>query len=99
MTGEKAEKTSGGIYENIQRDQMVKEFEDWCFDEARQPGDSGIVKTKYGYHIMYFVGDGEKINSGTDEIKNDIMRERFEKYMEELGITVDQEYIDGMLKK
>ena len=48
---------------------------------------------------MYFVGDGEKINSGTDEIKNDIMRERFEKYMEELGITVDQEYIDGMLKK
>ena len=32
-----AEKTSGGIYENIQRDQMVKEFEDWCYDEARQP--------------------------------------------------------------
>ena len=23
---------------------------------ARQPGDSGIVKTQFGYHIMYFCG-------------------------------------------
>ena len=97
-TGQKEEKTSGGIYENIQRDQMVKEFEEWCFDDSRQPGDSGIIKTKYGYHIMYFVGDGERISSGTDKIKNDIMRELFEKYMDELGVTTDEEYINSILK-
>ena len=38
---------------------MVTNFNDWCFDVARQPGDHGIVETEYGYHIMYFVGDSE----------------------------------------
>ena len=26
---------------------------------ARKPGDHGIVETTYGYHIMYYVGEGE----------------------------------------
>jgi hypothetical protein len=34
---------------------MVAEFENWCFDESRKPGDTGIVQTTYGYHVMYFV--------------------------------------------
>ena len=34
---------------------MVQEFEDWCFDDSRQTGDYGLVKTSYGYHIMYYV--------------------------------------------
>ena len=38
---------------------MVKAFEDWCFDEARTAGDTGIVQTEYGFHVMYFVGDSE----------------------------------------
>ena len=46
----------GGLYENVTRGSMVTEFNDWCFDPARQAGDTGIVKTTYGYHIMYFVG-------------------------------------------
>ncbi len=96
--GEKDTKTSGGLYENVQRDQMVKEFEDWCFDEARQPGDTGIIKTRFGYHIMYFVGDGERISTGTDKIRNEIMRGLFEDYMEKIGTECDSEYIDSVLK-
>ena len=37
---------------------MVATFNAWCFDSSRQAGDTAIVKTKYGYHIMYFVGTG-----------------------------------------
>ena len=48
--------TSGGLYEDVYVGQMVPEFEEWCFDESRQYGDYGIVRTDYGYHIMYFVG-------------------------------------------
>ena len=33
----------------------MTEFNDWCFDASRKPGDTGIVKTSYGYHVMYFV--------------------------------------------
>ena len=47
--------TSGGLYENVYPGQMVPSFNDWCFDEARQPGDYDIVETKYGYHLIYFV--------------------------------------------
>ena len=47
--------TNGGLYTDIAVGKMVKNFESWCFDQSRQPGDYGIVKTEYGYHIMYFV--------------------------------------------
>ncbi|MBR5391170.1 MAG: peptidylprolyl isomerase [Clostridia bacterium] len=46
--------SSGGLYQDIYPGQMVTAFNDWCFDESRQVGDSGIVQTDFGYHIMYF---------------------------------------------
>ena len=48
--------TNGGLYEGVSQGQMVESFDAWCFDSARKPGDTGIVKTNYGYHVMYFVG-------------------------------------------
>jgi len=56
----------GGIYEGVTEGYMVETFNDWCFDETRQPGDHGLVKTQYGYHIMFFVGS-EEIWYGTAE--------------------------------
>jgi len=52
--------TTGGLYENVYPGQMVSAFNDWCFDSARKSGDTGIVETEYGYHVMYFVGDSEQ---------------------------------------
>ena len=52
--------TTGGLYEDVYPGQMVTAFNDWCFDEARQTGDTGIVETEYGYHIMYYVGASEQ---------------------------------------
>ena len=51
---------NGGLYENVYPGQMVTAFNDWCFDEARQPGDTGIVETNYGYHVMYFVSTSQQ---------------------------------------
>ena len=48
---------NGGLYENVYPGQMVSAFNDWCFDSARKAGDTGIVETEYGYHVMYFVGN------------------------------------------
>ncbi len=47
--------TNGGLYEDVYPGQMVTEFNDWCFDASRKPGDTSIVKTSFGYHVMYFV--------------------------------------------
>lgn len=51
--------SNGGLYEDVYKGQMVSEFEDWCFDEGRQIGDTGIIKTSYGYHLMYYSGTCE----------------------------------------
>ena len=61
----------GGLYENIMPGQMVTEFNDWCFDESRQPGDTGIVETSYGVHVMYFDGFG---NSYRDTLVENALR-------------------------
>lgn len=45
----------GGIYMDVPLNYMVEPFEKWIFDESRQVGDTDIVKTDFGYHIMYFV--------------------------------------------
>lgn len=47
--------SNGGLYEKVGRGQYVPEFEAWALDAARQEGDIEIVKTDYGYHVMYFV--------------------------------------------
>lgn len=52
-------KSNGGLYEDIYPGQMVTTFNDWCFDESRKVGDTGIVETEYGCHIMYYVGDSD----------------------------------------
>lgn len=50
--------TTGGLYTDVYPGQMVAAFEDWCFGD-RKIGDTGIVETEYGYHIMFYSGDSE----------------------------------------
>lgn len=52
--------TNGGLYTQVAEGDMVTAFNDWIFDESRVTGDTGLVKTEFGYHIMYFVGSEEQ---------------------------------------
>ncbi len=54
-------KDNGGLYESVYPGQMVTNFNDWCFAEGRKAGDTGIVETEYGYHIMYYVSGAETL--------------------------------------
>ena len=61
-TADTGSKDNGGLYEAVIPGQMVNTFSAWCFDNSRKTGDTGIVRSTYGYHIMYFAGTtGEKI--------------------------------------
>ncbi len=51
--------SNGGLYENVYPGQMVSTFNTWCF-ENRSAGDTAIVKSQYGYHIMYFSGANDE---------------------------------------
>ena len=58
-TSDTGSKANGGLYENVYPGQMVTNFNDWCFDSARKAGDTAIVETEYGCHVMYFVGTSD----------------------------------------
>ena len=50
----------GGLFEDISPESgYVEEFLNWSLDENRKAGDTGIIETQYGYHIMYYVEDDE----------------------------------------
>lgn len=54
-TQDTASKEVGGLYGAITSEtSLVEPFLDWCMDESRKVGDTGIIKTEYGYHIMYY---------------------------------------------
>ena len=75
-TTDTGSKDNGGLYENVYPGQMVSAFNNWCFDENRKPGDTGIVETSYGYHVMYFVGQsGETYREYL--VKNDLASEDY----------------------
>ncbi len=52
-------KDNGGLYEDVAKGTMTTAFNDWCYEAGRRTGDTGIVETDYGQHIMYFAGYGD----------------------------------------
>ena len=48
-------KDAGGLYSKLTKStNFVTEFKDWYMDESRKSGDTDLVKSAHGYHIMYF---------------------------------------------
>lgn len=67
--------TNGGLYEGVYPGQMVTNFNDWCFDESRKAGDTGIVETEYGVHVMYFSSTGNPL--WMQEISSTLVQEAY----------------------
>ena len=58
-TDDTASAAAGGLYEDITPEQgiYVESFTNWATDASRKAGDTGIIESTYGYHVMYYVGD------------------------------------------
>ena len=87
--------SSGGLYTDIYKGQMVSEFENWCFDSARQAGDVGIVQTDYGYHVMYFVSTSEN-PYWYDQALNSLKNTAYSEWYSSATEGVEAEKLDGM---
>ena len=78
---------SNCVYEGVTKGQMVETFDAWTFDESRQVGDTGVVETEFGYHVMYFVGEGKPayyvaaLDSYLDAEYTKLIEELTEKYV------------------
>lgn len=50
---------NGGLYQNLHRGQLDEPLDSWCFDDARQSGDTVVLRSDCGVHILYFSGSKE----------------------------------------
>ena len=84
-TQDDGSKENGGLYQGIRiSDSYVEAFEKWCFDDTRKTGDSGIIETEHGYHIMYFVKDNTEDLDWKNTIRTTMGEEDFTEFNDKL---------------
>ncbi len=70
----------GGLYDGVSLGQMVPSFEKWATDKSRKYGDMGIVKSDFGYHIMFFV---ENVPYYYHECEEAVINEKGDEFVSE----------------
>ena len=79
--------SSGGLFEGITPDSnYVDDFLSWSVDPERKKGDTDVVESPYGYHVMYYV-DAEELNYRDTMINEDLKSADYDKWFE--AITKD----------
>lgn len=80
--GEEKTDDSSVFYTGVTRGKMVEAFDSWIFSEDRKEvGETDIVKTEFGYHVMYWNGKGD--NTSVAAAKTAIVDEQYQKFVEE----------------
>lgn len=99
-TEDQGSKATGGLYENVAEGDMVQTFNDWIFDPSRVVGDTGIVQTDYGYHIMYFEGKGydQWQNEVISSMKQVAYSADYSALQKQYPITVETEKLNGIVE-
>ena len=81
---------TGGLYEDISPEPgiYVESFTNWATDPERKAGDTGIIESTYGYHVMYYVGDDE-MTYRDSMIYNEIKTETVSAWYEDILATAE----------
>ncbi len=74
-------KDNGGMYEIQPNGQMVAEFEDWAF--SHEAGDTGIVKTTYGFHVMKLESIQNTLESQKEYVTDAYRSDKYQQILNE----------------
>lgn len=89
--------SSGGLMLNVYKNYFtVPEINDWIFD-SRNAGDSVLIDSDYGSHILYYVRTGDefwKLN-----VKATLSQQEYSAYMEDLKSKIEINANDELIKK
>ena len=86
--------TNGGLIANVVKDQTVEEFDAWIFEEGREYGNHTMVKTVFGYHIMFFVGQEEAwVRYSRANYTSDIINTKMKQFAEKYSLATDYDKI------
>ena len=89
---------SSVFYEDVNKGDMVEEFEEWLF-AATTVGSIGLVKTEYGWHIMFY--DGESVPAWQHKAHNSATSADLEDWYNKLEykVTVNSDLYATILNK
>ncbi|MGM9604994.1 MAG: C39 family peptidase [Faecousia sp.] len=60
-------KVNGGLYQSILPGQLISQLDEWCFDPERQVEDTAIIRSRLGYHIVFFCGTNSTARTAARE--------------------------------
>ena len=70
-----------GHFAALTKDDVEDTLEAWCFDSARQSGDSAVLRDETGVYLVYFNGFGE--TNLIAQAREQLLQERYEQWREE----------------
>lgn len=99
-TDDPGSKENGGLYTGINSESSyVEPFLTWAMD-SHKLGDTGIIKTDYGYHVMYYAGAQDKTEKWVTDVKAAVSSEKYETFTNEsyedleANISVNRTLVD-----
>ena len=89
--------TTGGLFEDVNPgSNYVTSFKNWALAD-HQPGDTEIIESEYGYHVMYYVGNSDMTYRDfmiTNDLKNKDLSSWYTDLVDAVASTVqDISYI------
>ena len=86
--------SAGGLITNIAKGNTVETFDAWIFADGREYEDHGLVKSVYGYHIMFYVTAEEAwIRYCEASYANEVVSAKIEKFAESYKLETDYDNI------
>ena len=97
--------TTGGLYTDIgPDDRYVSEFLEWIYTDGRKVGDTGIIQhgagdstsEYWGYHFMYFVGDGDNEPVWMRTVRRTMTSQDLRAWLDGLLVDYKAAFTDGV---
>lgn len=86
--------STGGLYRNLRRDQLPDTLAGWCFDTSRQEGDTTILTTQAGVHILLFLNRLDAASlSARDEALSQAQTELLTQIRQQYPMTLEPDAI------
>ena len=81
--GDWTEAFNGGLYTDVYNGSMDETFTAWLFDSARNPGDVGVMRTGYGWSLLYYVTAQDQAY-WQYTVENELLYERYQEAADEI---------------
>ncbi len=78
--------TNGGLYENVYPGEMVTAFDQWVFYAGHKAGDTALIETEYGYHIMYYVSENEN-EKWAEDVESTLRSEDYNAWYDDILVN------------